>query len=146
MYGPQSATYKRKLWDELLNLKHSTDGIWILLGDFSAIRYDHERFNMIFFRVIAKDFNNFIASAGLQEFNHGGKKFTYLCDDGLKLSKLDHFLMCSNFIAHQALTTVLVLPCDYSDHIPLVLKPSNQDFGPPRFRFFLFLVTPGRFQ
>nr|KAJ0204712.1 hypothetical protein LSAT_V11C500243130 [Lactuca sativa] len=49
----------------------------------------------------------------------------------------DRFLVCSNFIAHQPLTTALVLPRNYSDHTPLILKPSNQDFGPPHFRFLI---------
>ncbi|XP_023759467.1 uncharacterized protein LOC111907886 [Lactuca sativa] len=85
---------------------------------------------------MAKDFNEFIAKAGLMEFNTGCYKFTYKCDDGLKLSKLDRILVCSNFIAMQTMSTVNVLDREYSDHAPVVLKPSCQDFGPPSFRFF----------
>ncbi|KAL7607561.1 hypothetical protein Lser_V15G18040 [Lactuca serriola] len=85
---------------------------------------------------MAKDFNEFIAKAGLMEFSTGGYKFTYKCDDGLKLSKLDRILVCSIFIAMQTMSIVNVLDREYSDHAPVVLKPSCQDFGPPSFRFF----------
>lgn len=56
-----------------------------------------------------------------------------MCDEGLKHSKLDAFLVYSNFIAQQPLSIVIVLPREHLDHTPLVPKPSNQDFGPPPF-------------
>lgn len=31
---------------------------------------------------------------------------------------------------------VIILDREHSDHSPLVLRPSKQDFGPPKFRFF----------
>lgn len=136
VYGPQSIFDKRKLWEKLLDLKRSINGIWIFMGDFNAVRYEHERFNSRFCHITARDFNKFIARAGLQEFDLGGRKFTYLRDDGLKQSKLDRYLVCSNFITQQSLTTVIVLPREYFDHTSLVLKPSNQDFCPPPFHFF----------
>lgn len=36
----------------------------------------------------------------------GGKRYTYMCDDGLKLSKLDRFSVFPNFIARQPLATI----------------------------------------
>ncbi|KAL4582225.1 hypothetical protein LXL04_006769 [Taraxacum kok-saghyz] len=48
VYVPQSITDKRRLWTELLNLKRSIDGVWIFLGDFNAVRFQHERFNSSF--------------------------------------------------------------------------------------------------
>ncbi|KAL4592069.1 hypothetical protein LXL04_005050 [Taraxacum kok-saghyz] len=136
VYGPQSRQDKKKIWFELLEIKRNTPGIWIALGDFNAVRYANERINSTFCRRIAKDFNDFILKARLQEFNTGGSKFTYMCDYGLKLSKLDRILVCSNFILQQPLSTVLVLDREYSDHSPIILKPSNYDFGLPSFRFF----------
>lgn len=87
-------------------------------------------------RRMAKDFNEFIAKSRLMECNTGGYKFTYMCDDGLRLSKLDRILVYSNFITMQPMSTVDVLDREYSYHAPIVLKPSCQDFGPPSFRFF----------
>lgn len=136
VYAPQSKTDKRKLWSDLLELMKIGDGIWIFVGDFNVVRYANERINSRFCRRMAKDFNEFIAKAGLMEFSTGGYKFTYKCDDGLKLSKLDRILVCSIFIAMQMMSIVNVLDREYSDHAPVVLKPSCQDFGPPSFRFF----------
>ena len=78
VYGPQSRSDKKKLWSDLIELKRNTPGIWIVLGDFNAVRYAHERINSSFCQSTAKDFKNFIAKADLQEFNTGGRKFTYM--------------------------------------------------------------------
>ncbi|XP_023744854.1 uncharacterized protein LOC111893012 [Lactuca sativa] len=136
VYGPQSIVDKRKLWDDLIDLKKGLNGIWVFTGDFNAVRFACERFNSSFCHYMASDFNRFIAVAGLNEFIQGGRKLTYLRDDGLKQSKLDRFLVCHNFIQVQPLTSVTVLPRDYSDHSPVILKPHKVDFGPPPFRFF----------
>lgn len=137
VYGPQSITDKRELWENLINLKNSVDGCWIFFGDFNAVRTPDERCNSKFCKYTAADFNRFIAVAGLQEFNLGGRKFTYMCeDDGRKLSKLDRFLVCANFINFQPKSSVVALPREYSDHCPLILKQTDADFGPRPFRLF----------
>lgn len=136
VYGPQSTTDKRALWSELITLKNGLSGAWIFLGDFNAVRFEHERFNSVFCKATAIDFNRFITEADLHEFNMGGSKFTYLRDDGFKLSKIDRFLVCSNFISIQPLSSVTALARDHSDHSPLILKPSDYNFGPIPFRFF----------
>lgn len=99
VYAPQSKLDKIKLWSYLINLKRNPNGIWIFLGDFNAVRKADERINSRFCHRTAKDFNEFIKRTGLQEFNLGGKKITYMCDDDLKLSKFDRIMVCSNFIA-----------------------------------------------
>ncbi|KAL7587442.1 hypothetical protein Lser_V15G40495 [Lactuca serriola] len=136
VYGPQSTTDKRALWSELITLKNGHSGTRVFLGDFNAVRFEHERFNYVFCKATAIDFNRFITEADLHEFNMGGSKFTYLRDDGFKLSKIDRFLVCSNFISIQPLSSVIALARDHSDHSPLILKPSNYNFGPIPFRFF----------
>ncbi|XP_023749748.1 uncharacterized protein LOC111898035 [Lactuca sativa] len=136
VYAPQSVTEKRSLWEDLTLLKSQTPGTWIFLGDFNVVSHPKERFNSSFCKYTTSDFNKFIVVAGLYEFNQGGKKFTYLRDDGFKQSKLDKFLVCQKFIKQQPLTTVTVLPCKHSDHSLVLLKPSSLNFGPPPFRFF----------
>ena len=118
VYGPQSITDKRALWQTLIQLKSEVDGVWVFFGDFNAVRFRSERLNSSFCHYSASDFNNFISDAGLQEFNQGGRKFTFLRDDGIKFSKLDRFLVCQNFIQMQPLTSVIVLPREHSDHSP----------------------------
>lgn len=90
----------------------------------------------------AKPLQNFIADVGLKEFNQGGKKYTYMCDDGIKLSKLDRFLVCLNFITQQPLTTVIALPRQHSDHSPWSLNLQTKILDHPL--SFLQLLDPQR--
>ncbi|KAL7614622.1 hypothetical protein Lser_V15G08580 [Lactuca serriola] len=137
VYGPHSIVEKRALWEELLTVKklHPAN-TWIFLGDFNVVRFAHERFNSVFCKVTAADFNKFIVDEGLHEFHMGGSKFTFLREEGHKLSKIDRFLVCSNFINLQPLTSVTALAREHSDHAPIILRPSNCDYGPPPFRIF----------
>lgn len=137
VYGPHSIAEKRALWEELSTVKklHPAN-TWIFLGDFNAVRFAHERFNSVFCKVTAAYFNKFIADEGLHEFHMRGSKFTFLREEGHKLSKIDRFLVCSNFINLQPLTSVTALAREHSDHAPIILRPSNCDYGPPPFRIF----------
>ncbi|XP_023729750.1 uncharacterized protein LOC111877464 [Lactuca sativa] len=122
---------------ELIELKRSLDGTWVFFGDFNAVRYANERFNSGFCHYIAFNFNNFIAEEGLHEYKLGGRKFTYLRDDSLKMSKLDHFLVCQNSISNQPPFFVTALPREHSDHCSVLLKPSIADLA-PSFPFFKY--------
>nr|KAJ0222973.1 hypothetical protein LSAT_V11C200055230 [Lactuca sativa] len=145
VYAPQSITDKRKLWEELLHIKNF-DGIWVFFGDFNAVRRSDERFNSAFCKYTAADFNQFIANAGLKELKMGGLKYTYYKEEGHKFSKIDRFLVCSNFICSQPSSSVTALPRLHSDHSPIVLKPSIADFGPPPFRFFNLWILNDEFR
>ncbi|XP_022042002.1 uncharacterized protein LOC110944659 [Helianthus annuus] len=92
----------------------------------------------------AEIFNHFILSAGLQEYNMGGGKYTYISDNGEKLSKLDRFLVCLGFMERWPTTSVLALDRDSSDHRPIILTTVQSDFGHTPFRLFnSWLEYPG---
>ena len=84
----------------------------------------------------ASAFNNFIHNSGLIEIKNGGRKFTRISSDGLKLSKLDRILVSHNFFEFYANPIVEILPRSFSDHCPILLSSPNLDFGAPPFRFF----------
>lgn len=130
VYAPQSIIDEWKLQEELKELKQSLNGIWVFLGDFNVVRAPCERLNSSFCQYTTNDFNRFISNTGLHEFNAGGRKYTFLRDVGLNFSKLDRFLVCQNFVNVQPLTTMTILPREHSDHSPVILKPSNMEFGP----------------
>lgn len=100
------------------------------------VRWPSERVNSQFCIYSAMCFNNFIHEAGLTDLSMGGRRFTYMRDDDLKLSKLDRFLVCSNFLTAQPHSSVKAFPYEFSDHSPIILSSSQTDFGPPLFRFF----------
>lgn len=53
-----------------------------------------------------------------------------------KLSKLDRFLVCSNFVSAFPDITMMAHPRELSDHSPITLKQLSSDFGPTPFKFF----------
>ncbi|KAL7597818.1 hypothetical protein Lser_V15G24868 [Lactuca serriola] len=66
----------------------------------------------------------------------GGLKYAYFCCSGPKLSKLDRFLACANFIKHHPSLAATALPRELFDHSPITLISSVVDFGPSPFKFF----------
>lgn len=136
IYGPQAIPKKEKPWVDLLNLMERRKGIWLILGDFNAVRRAEERFNSNLCARTAMGFNRFIHDGGLHDLKMGGHRFTYFCHDDLKLSKLDRFLVCSDFLSIFPNVVVTALPRETSDHCPILLSTTSLDFGPTPFRFF----------
>lgn len=136
VYGPHNNREKSIMWSKLLHYKNSIPGIWVVFGDFNDVRRPEERLNSIFCPRSTSRFNSFIQTAGLHEFNMGGHRFTYFCQDGAKLSKLDRFLVCSNFLARFQNVKVTAHPRELSDHFPVSLTTHTADFGPLPFKFF----------
>ncbi|XP_076935606.1 uncharacterized protein LOC143602349 [Bidens hawaiensis] len=81
-------------------------------------------------------FNNFIQDAGLSEYKMGGRRFTWMSDDGCHMSKIDRFLVCKNFADNWPTASVTALPRDMLDHCPLVFSTSKRHYGPTPFKFF----------
>ncbi|KAJ0535080.1 putative RNA-directed DNA polymerase [Helianthus annuus] len=136
VYAPNDAVSRRALWLEILDVRNSAQGLWVMMGDFNEVRDENERMNSEFIDSNAAAFNQFILSAGLVEYNMGGGNFTYMSDNGKKLSKLDRFLVCLGFREQWPNATVLALERGASDHRPIVLSTVQSDFGHTPFRFF----------
>ena len=99
VYATQGLADKKAFSLKIANLMTSKPGNCVVFGDFNVVRKKEERFNSHFSHYTAAFFNNFIHDSGLIDLNMGGRRFTYLCDLGFKLSKLDRFLVCPNFLA-----------------------------------------------
>ncbi|KAJ0575244.1 putative RNA-directed DNA polymerase [Helianthus annuus] len=119
---------KKQLWEDLLVLMGSFSGSWIFLGDFNCVRDPLERKNSRFNKNEAEDFNSFINAAGLAEYSMMGCTFTYVTDDGLKLSKIDRVLVCHSFLAMWPAAKLWGLTRHKSDHRPLLLLCSDVNF------------------
>ncbi|KAL4589627.1 hypothetical protein LXL04_002535 [Taraxacum kok-saghyz] len=136
VYGPHSPQEKKTLWEELIQIKSQKAGTWIILGDFNTVRTREERYNSQFYSSTAFWFNRFIDRSGLIDIRMGGRRYTYFCQSDPKMSKLDRYLACPNFIHQFPTVSVIVLPRELSDHCPIVLQTGASDFGKPPFRFF----------
>ncbi|XP_076915204.1 uncharacterized protein LOC143574479 [Bidens hawaiensis] len=136
VYALNDPVLRRNLWSLLVNLMGEFDGLWIFLGDFNDVRHPDERFNSVFDPNSALAFNNFISCASLEEYSMGERRFTYMSDDGNKLSKLDRFLVNEAVMNLWPDASLKVFPRLLSDHCPLVLVTSGVHFGPAPFRFY----------
>ncbi|XP_021990744.1 uncharacterized protein LOC110887361 [Helianthus annuus] len=136
VYAPQSTAAKLSLWNELAGIIDPSVGLWVLSGDFNAVRSSDERKNSNFKPACAENFNNFIFSSDLHEYPMQGRKFTCIRDNGKKLSKLDRFLVCSDFFIKWPSACVRVLASQFSDHCPILLELVDLKFGPKPFRVY----------
>lgn len=136
IYAPQERCAKKRLWDDLCKLRSTSSALWCLLGDFNAVRKPAERRGCVFYHGKAEDFNNFIDQTDLQEISMGSRKFTWIDQGGLKLSKLDRFLLSRDLLQLWTRLSVVCLERNFSDHCPILLKSVSIDFGPIPFKFF----------
>ncbi|XP_071704573.1 uncharacterized protein [Rutidosis leptorrhynchoides] len=124
------------MWNMLENLIASNDAEWVICGDFNEVRDQSERLNCAFIGARAARFNSFIDRMQLIEIPLLGMKFTRISDNGMKLSKLDRFLVLENFMQTWGDLSVIALDRNTSDHCPIVLQNKNVDFGPKPFKIF----------
>lgn len=101
------------------------------MGDFNVVCRLEEQINSVFCPISASAFNKFICRGELTDLKMGGHRFTYFKTNGVKLSKLDRFLVCSCFLDMFPLASYLALSEDLSDHSPIILRARCDDFGPP---------------
>ncbi|XP_021985923.1 uncharacterized protein LOC110882144 [Helianthus annuus] len=110
--------------------------MWVMAGDFNAVREEEDRMISRFDNYNASVFNMFIAETGMMEYQMGGYKFTYMPDDGSSLSKINRILVCDEFMNKWPLAKVKALSRYLSNHSPLTLTCSISDFGPIPFKFY----------
>ncbi|MCI26559.1 hypothetical protein A2U01_0047755, partial [Trifolium medium] len=85
VYSPCSLQGKRRLWQELLNLKHNCqDGDWCVAGDFNAVSCRSERKGSSegSWQSEWMEFHQFIEDMELVDVPMSGKKFTWFSADG----------------------------------------------------------------
>nr|KAJ0199611.1 hypothetical protein LSAT_V11C600310020 [Lactuca sativa] len=141
VYGPQPEGEKVKVWEELSTIKRSRSATWIFMGDFNVVRCPEERINSEFCHRSANAFNNFIQDCELTNLKMGGQRFTYFRKVGAKLSKLDHFLVCSSYLHVYPLASCYAMNRDLSNHSPIILKPRYDDVGTTRKQPFTKLIA-----
>ncbi|XP_071712859.1 uncharacterized protein [Rutidosis leptorrhynchoides] len=130
IYGPHYDQGKRRMWDSLDNLLAAiSEDELVFSGDFNEVRELSKRLNCIYMDYRARHFNEFIADNHLIEIPLCGRKFTRISDDGIKMSKLDRFLVSEKFCNSWEDQSVVALERRDSDHRPLVLRDKFINFG-----------------
>ncbi|XP_022008158.1 uncharacterized protein LOC110907487 [Helianthus annuus] len=136
VYAPQLVRAKKDLWDEIASIMEDHPSMWVVGGDFKAVREPSERRNSGFKNACASNFNSFIFNSGLLEYDMKGSRFTCIRGNGKKLSKINRFLVCSDFFNRWPDATFRALPASYSDHGPILLVSQMRNFGAKPFRVF----------
>ncbi|XP_071740151.1 uncharacterized protein [Rutidosis leptorrhynchoides] len=124
------------MWTSLEKFVGNFDAAWILCGDFNEVRDESERQNCEFNERRAEWFNEFINRSRLIDVPMGGKRFTRICDKGIKFSKLDRFLISEEVNNMWSELSVLALERNLSDHCPIILRDRLIDFGPKPINIF----------
>ncbi|XP_071689554.1 uncharacterized protein [Rutidosis leptorrhynchoides] len=127
VYGPHDDNKKRVFFDSLENLMKFDNENMILCGDFNEVRRMEERRNCEFNQRRATRFNKFIDKAGLVDVPLVGKKYTRICDNGKKFSKLDRVLVSGSVLNIWSELSVLVLD---------MLRSKVIDYGPKPVKVF----------
>lgn len=135
IYAPQGARDKLQLWADLSTALGLLDESYVcLLGDFNVVRSADERFGCNHSHALSDAFNSFLNSCGLADIPILNSTFTWF-GPFPKKGRLDRALVSPAWFMSgdwgiQALCRKL------SDHKPLLLKTSTQDWGPRPFKFF----------
>ncbi|XP_071687207.1 uncharacterized protein [Rutidosis leptorrhynchoides] len=124
------------MWDSLNSILNISGVSWVICGDFNEVRNSSERLNCQFIENRAKMFNEFINQNMLVDIPMGGRKFTRVSDDGVKMRKLDRFLVLGDFLNLWSGLKVIALDRLKSDHCPIMLSDGEVNFGPKPFKVF----------
>ncbi|GJS77431.1 RNA-directed DNA polymerase, eukaryota [Tanacetum coccineum] len=127
---------RKALWDFIRHLVDSWSGESIILGDFNEVRSENERFGSIFYENGANAFNHFITRAGLIDLPLEGYSFTWTHPSASKMSKLDRFLVSEGMIVVFPSLSAICLERHLSDHMPILLRELDVDYGPSLFRLY----------
>lgn len=136
VYGPQLTSQKRALWAELRVLINNFQGVVCLMGDLNVVRRPNKRNGSRFKPIAAGDFNSVLRETELQDIKQGGRRFTWVSWDGVKMSILDRFLVSAKFSDDWEDATAIVGDRVFSDHCPVTLTAKILDCGPPSFRCY----------
>ena len=138
IYSPCDIQNKRVLWNNVQQLKsQSQRGLWCILGDFNNIRHPSERLSA-YHRELGEsninEFNEWIDELEVDDAPWLGRKFTWVRPNGTVRSKLDRFMLSSEWLAKWPGSTQQALDRNFSDHCPILLSSKIVDWGPKPFR------------
>lgn len=151
IYAPCDRGGKRALWDSLVDLKDNINSdFWCALGDFNAVRYPEERKGSgnpsNTQRMESAEFNEFIEGMEMLDIPLIGRRFTWVRPNGSQMSRLDIILVSPSWFDKWSGFVQEVLQRDISDHCPLLLRISYQNWGPKPFRFLNCWFDDKRFR
>ncbi|KAK3199071.1 hypothetical protein Dsin_022486 [Dipteronia sinensis] len=110
---------------------------WFIRGDFNTVCDSSERIGVSCNMGSMRNFNSFILRANEVDLPMNGSAFTWTNSrDKAAWARLDRFLVSPIMLSWFPNWSLRCLPRSVSDHCPILLGESKQDWGPIPFRFF----------
>ncbi|XP_026384963.1 uncharacterized protein LOC113280568 [Papaver somniferum] len=132
VYGPRDTNERKRLWKELTIMKAIWCLPWVVAGDFNTVLFMAERKGCTRRDRGMKDFGKFCDHHELIDIPIAGAKYTWTSSSTSSnphLSKLDRFLVLSDWEDHFLTINVTALARPFSDHKPIILSCSYEDWG-----------------
>ena len=138
VYGPVERNLKEIFWEELGSIRGWWEGPWCLSGDFNEILSPSERVRGGNITPPTRRFAEIVNELGLRDLPLQGGPYTWSGGrNGRSMSRLDRFLVSSDWECQYRKVVQKCLPRPISDHFPILLDSDGVRTGPSPFRFEL---------
>ncbi|GFZ11267.1 hypothetical protein Acr_22g0006650 [Actinidia rufa] len=131
VYGPHNKGDKRGLWEELAGARATGGTPWVCGGDFNVVRFPFVAGGQASLSAM-RDFSEYIKDEELIDLPLGDS-FTW--SNGTAFSRLDRFLISSDWEGEHMDVRQYCLPIVVSDHKPVFLVGGGKSKGPAPFKF-----------
>ncbi|KAL5726418.1 hypothetical protein ACHQM5_009463 [Ranunculus cassubicifolius] len=122
VYGPRLEGERWELWKELEEVRGFWDGPWCIGGDFNAVRREGERRGEVGWSKEMEEFSEFVENNELVDLPMIGRKYTWARGGrSLSMSRLDRFIVSSEWVKLFPHSIVASIPKPISDHCPILL-------------------------
>jgi hypothetical protein len=133
VYGPQSISSRRLLWEELAGLLSWWELPWCIGGDFNVTRFPNERSGVARFCPAMMEFSDFVSEQELMDLPLAGGTLTW--SNSVSWSRIDRFLVSPDWEAKYPSLFQKRLPRLCSDHFPILLDCGGIKGGARPFKF-----------
>ncbi|WMV09475.1 hypothetical protein MTR67_002860, partial [Solanum verrucosum] len=136
IYADCNRVARRALWQELLVLKNSLNGPWVVCGDFNITRYPSERTNCHKLSGAMDEFSSCIEELELVDPPLLGGSFTWRRgEDHSCASRIDRILRCAEWGDNFPHIKQSCRPKMASDHNPIILSCGGEEWKKSYFKF-----------
>lgn len=136
VYGPHTNPEREELWDEIAGVGGLWGNQWVLGGDFNVCRFESERLNCIRRSKAMKTFSDIIQDLQVIDLPLQGAYYTWSRGANCtQESRIDRFLISSEWCDYFKAVKQLALPKVISDHRPILLENGDWEASPSYFKF-----------
>jgi len=136
IYGPHTDSEREEMWHEIAGVRGLWDGHWVLGGDFNVCRFESEKLNCLRRTSAMRSFSDTIQDLNLIDLPLQGAQFTWSRGDNfVQASRIDRFLISTEWSDSFKDVKQSALPKVISDHKPILLECGDWDVSPSYFKF-----------